>query len=299
MGMFSWCCKGCGHEIHEGELVRMNGCVGIYDGYGRAGGFDYQGASGEPSCWHEYCYKNATTEQKLDDSSSKHASNQGFGAELLFAKEGYDPQDEICFEAMVKVDSYDSETNRTYKEAWYVVDEELMNQMEYERLYSKANGGEDDEISYGTKMDICVRSESVAKHIWDKAEEVWDDREQYEKLVYEARDLIENHIGMKSPERCSQSFDNFEELKLLVERQVSKLPNPDYGYEIYITAKTSSNVRGLYYSYYKLPNTKAVPIEGEFWPHGGQKHDHVFDGTFDSRVAYMHGKTAEELGEAY
>ena len=81
MGMFSWCCKGCGHEIHEGELVRMNGCVGIYDGYGRAGGFDYQGASGEPSCWHECCYKNATTEQKLDDSSSKYASNQGFGAD--------------------------------------------------------------------------------------------------------------------------------------------------------------------------------------------------------------------------
>ena len=307
MGMFSWCCKGCGHELHEGELVRLNGCEGQYDGYGGAGGFDYGSGSGsDPSAWHVRCYNAATDKEKLDDSPSKHASNQGFGLACLENLQEYDAQDELSFKAVVRVDSYDSKTNRTYKEEWYVVDEELMNQMEYERLYSKANGGEGDEISYGTKMDICVRSESVAKHIWDKAEEVWNDRndrEQYEKLVYEARDFIENHIGMKSPKRCSQSFDNFEELKLLVERQVSKLPNPNFGYEISIFGKSEGLARmldyqGLYYNYCKLPKIKPVPIEGEFYPDGRQKNDFVPDGTF-SKTSYMHGKTAEELGGAY
>jgi hypothetical protein len=76
MGYFSWICKGCGLELHEGETVRLNGCVGEYDGYGRAGSYDHN--CGEPSAWHEKCYQAATDEQKLDDSPSKHAPNQGF-----------------------------------------------------------------------------------------------------------------------------------------------------------------------------------------------------------------------------
>jgi hypothetical protein len=31
MSMFSWCCKGRGHELKADELVRMNGCKGAYE----------------------------------------------------------------------------------------------------------------------------------------------------------------------------------------------------------------------------------------------------------------------------
>ncbi len=82
MGMFSWCCNGCGHELHTDEVVRINGCVGVYDGYGRAGNFDYQ--SGDPVCWHEYCYQDAAKDYgELDETPSKHAENQGFGYGIL------------------------------------------------------------------------------------------------------------------------------------------------------------------------------------------------------------------------
>ena len=89
MGMFSWICKGCGLELHEGELVRLNGCKGTYDGYGRAGGFDADGDL-DPRAWHEACYQAATSAQKLDETPSKHAPNQGFG----FALEKYMPHPE-------------------------------------------------------------------------------------------------------------------------------------------------------------------------------------------------------------
>lgn len=100
MGMFSWKCKGCGRELVEGERVRLNGCKGEYDGYGRAGGFDYDGE--DPVAWHQRCYKKATTEQKLDETPSEHAPNQGFGYRCLEFLKGYDPKTPIEFD--VKVD---------------------------------------------------------------------------------------------------------------------------------------------------------------------------------------------------
>jgi hypothetical protein len=80
MGMFSWECKGCHQELIQGELVRLNGCGGEYDGYGNAGGFDYcNSGSGDPVAWHQKCYGEATDSQKLDETPSRHARNQGFG----------------------------------------------------------------------------------------------------------------------------------------------------------------------------------------------------------------------------
>ena len=90
MGMFSWCCKGCGQELHEGELVRLNGSKGIYDGYGNAGGYSYEDSEVEPYAWHEACYQKATDKQKLDETPSKNAPNQGFGrARIEFAPPKY------------------------------------------------------------------------------------------------------------------------------------------------------------------------------------------------------------------
>jgi len=82
MGMFSWECKGCGIELHEGEQVRLNGCQGEYDGYGRAGGFDLNAGGSEPAAWHEVCYQAAPDKEKLDEEPSNPASNQGFGYAL-------------------------------------------------------------------------------------------------------------------------------------------------------------------------------------------------------------------------
>jgi hypothetical protein len=80
MGYFSWECKGCNQELISGELVRLNGCNGEYDGYGNAGGFEYANSgSGDPSAWHQKCYGEASDSQKLDETPSRHARNQGCG----------------------------------------------------------------------------------------------------------------------------------------------------------------------------------------------------------------------------
>ena len=82
MGMFSFVCKGCGRELHEHEIVRLNGCVGEYDGYGGAADFEYSGSYDEPRAWHEKCFQEANAEQQLDMTPSDHARNQGFGYPL-------------------------------------------------------------------------------------------------------------------------------------------------------------------------------------------------------------------------
>ena len=82
MGMFSWCCKGCGEEICQGEFARLNGRKQVYGGYG-------DGDHDEYVAWHQRCYGAATKEQKLDDNPSKRAKNQGMGAARLRFLEGY------------------------------------------------------------------------------------------------------------------------------------------------------------------------------------------------------------------
>lgn len=77
MGMFSWECKGCDAELVDGEEVRLDGSKGIYDGYGRCGNYEYE--SGEPVAWHQKCYHEATDAEKLDETPSVPARNQGFG----------------------------------------------------------------------------------------------------------------------------------------------------------------------------------------------------------------------------
>jgi hypothetical protein len=79
MGMFSWVCKGCGNELITGESVRLNGQKQVYDGYGGLVNID----QGDPSAWHNKCYLKATNEEKLDETPSKHAHNQGMGSAKL------------------------------------------------------------------------------------------------------------------------------------------------------------------------------------------------------------------------
>lgn len=102
MGMFSWACKGCGHDLKSGELVRMNGCKGTYDGYGgNSGGFDHDNCEGEPVCWHERCWGRANTAQRDDDTPSKNASNQGFGHPALEFLKGYREDAETIYKVVI------------------------------------------------------------------------------------------------------------------------------------------------------------------------------------------------------
>ena len=104
MGFFSWKCKGCSEELCEGEKVRLNGCKGKYDGYGSAGGYDYGETGGEnPIAWHEVCYQRATDKQKLDETPSKDAPNQGCGIPHLEFLPVFSPENQTRFSVQVSI----------------------------------------------------------------------------------------------------------------------------------------------------------------------------------------------------
>ena len=108
MGMFSWECKGCGHEMHGGELVRMNGHVCEYDGYGN-------GHNDEPICWHEICFQRANEGYKRCKIPSKHGNNQGFGMRALEFMEGYDPDAKTLYTVEILVTVYEKMTSTRHE----------------------------------------------------------------------------------------------------------------------------------------------------------------------------------------
>jgi len=130
MGMFSWKCKGCGHELKTKELVRMNACVGEYSGYGSAGGFEYSGSYNEPSCWHVLCYNKASVEEKLSDSSSEYAPHQGFGIEALEFLRGFDP-DGVIENYIPHFDTYRDEK----RQILYITPNGLLDELTWENIH--------------------------------------------------------------------------------------------------------------------------------------------------------------------
>jgi hypothetical protein len=92
MGMFSWNCKACGFSMRDchncsednwmGQVVIMtkggSRAVGSYDGYGRAGGFDFaeMGGGEEPCCYHQACWE--LVGKPEFDGPSRYARDQGF-----------------------------------------------------------------------------------------------------------------------------------------------------------------------------------------------------------------------------
>lgn len=204
MGMFSWCCKGCGHELKEDEYVRMNGCKGVYDGYGRnTGGFDYHEADSEPACWHELCYQQATPELKLDETASRHARNQGFGHAALEFLRGYDPK--AVYKYSIYIEIYYDNPDSFEQHRCYIVKQGnsyvLQNQDCYEKLYSDANANAE-EWYLSLPKDIS--------------------HEELERQSLAQQVMIEEKIGMQSPVRNSHVFESFDEA-LLVAHQL--LPN--------------------------------------------------------------------------
>lgn len=278
MGMYSWCCKGCGHELKEGEYVRLNGCVGEYDGYGNAGGFSYNSdCDGHmPSGWHVRCYNNATVEQKLDNSGSNHAPNQGFGLAALENKKGYSPDAETIFQAGIVAVRYDSKTNKSTRQEWYIVGGVLADQCHYETLYAEAN-----------------KEDGFAQKLYDSRPDNFyemsrDDQTAFYRMLEET---IDDHIGMKRPCANAEWYNTFEEAKSVAESLIGTLPNPDWGYELAIYGK-QEYAEGLYYKFNKIPNFNVVDIPGEFYDHGGAKIDFVYDGTFKEEIAFMHNRPA-------
>lgn len=284
MGMFSWKCKGCGHELKEGEYVRLNGCTGIYDGYGGAGGFEYSGSYKEPSGWHVRCYKNATIEQRLNDDPSQHAPNQGFGFAALENLKDYDPDAKTTFNAVIYVDHYDGKAEKTTKQQWYVVNGVLADEHHYEALYEAANGeGGITEEMWKSRPDDFYKTTTDAEQ---------------DAFYKQIQDKVDNHIGMKRPSTHSEYNDDFEETKRIVESLIPSLPNPDWGYELAIFGK-QGKIEGLYYKYNKVPGFNMVDIPGMFYAHGKPKVDFVFNGEFEEEIAFLHGRPAIEGVKSY
>lgn len=92
MGFFSWKCKTCGHPAlsHGATDVGINDWMtdvvvlskdgsrnlGSYDGYGRAGCWDYGNSNGEPCLYHRACWEVAGKPEYT--SPSKHSNDQGW-----------------------------------------------------------------------------------------------------------------------------------------------------------------------------------------------------------------------------
>jgi hypothetical protein len=95
MGSFSWCCKGCGHELCSDELVRLDGDEELYNGYGGSGGYRAIPA------WHQRCFEIASDVKKADKTPSKNAPNQGCGPAKLEFVRGYKSDASTVFVARV------------------------------------------------------------------------------------------------------------------------------------------------------------------------------------------------------
>lgn len=200
MGMFSWACKGCGHDLKHGELVRMNGCRGLYDGYGgNSGGFDHENCDGEPVCWHERCYKRANTAERDDDTPSESASNQGFGYPALEFRKGYDEKAETTYKVVI------STTTGTYpdlkRHEWHPVREGSGLVLRDHEAYKEAWDNFDD----GTDPD----------NMTDEELDVW------RKGLHER---FEATTGMKNPKFNSVAFDSLEEAKKAADLLVREIP---------------------------------------------------------------------------
>lgn len=272
MGMFSWCCKGCGHELITNEYVRMNGCKGTYNGYGGcSGGFDYEDCYGEPCCWHEACYQKATSEQKLDESPSDHAPDQGFGHAALAFLKGFDERTEVRFKPVIFVNHFDKDTKESKQWQFYIVNTDnglvLQDLNHYRSLY-----------------------DNYEDNFWDTfPESWWTETPQEEKnLVYEERQkVVQSAIGMKNPEENAVIFSSLEEAKRVAERMLSFLPSPEYGFSLCIFG-IQEKLEGLYFQRDRFPKLKKIKTgEGEF------DYDIATTGEFRDNIVYCHGRPSE------
>ena len=271
MGMFSWCCKGCGHELVTSEYVRLNGCKGTYDGYGGcSGGFDWSNSGGEsPFCWHEACYQKAPAEARLDESGSRHAGNQGFGNAALAFLKGFDESKVIIFKSVIDVSHYDRETKEIKRWEFYVVKTDSGYELQDYNAWRS---------SYDSYQDT----------FWDSLPVDWmkkTSEEEQNRVFAERSEFVQNAIGMKSPKICAAVFDSFAEAKRTVESLLESLPNPEYGFSLCIFG-TQGVLEGLYFQRDRTPRRRGIVL-----PCGEKRITET--GEFRDNILYSHGIEAQ------
>ena len=189
MGMFSWACKGCGHDLKPDELVRMNGRKGNYDGYGGNGAFDWEDAEddSEPACWHERCYRKATEEERADKTPSENADNQGFGYPALAFLPGYNERRKNSYRCIVSV--------------W-----EESKRREYHLVKSEG------ELILKDKEEYDSAWENYADYEFP---ENYDDmsEEDHKSFMQGIKEKFEASTGLKNPLDNEIHFDSLEEAK--------------------------------------------------------------------------------------
>jgi hypothetical protein len=249
MGMFSWLCKGCGHELKTNELVRMNACVGEYSGYGSAGGFEYSGSYNEPSCWHVLCYNKASVEEKLSDSSSEYAPNQGFGIEALEFLRGFDPN--IAVENYIPhFDTYKDEE----RQFLYITPDGLLDEIVWEKIH-----------------------EEVGEKYWSENEfpkdyDLWDDQQKsdYSNQILKSRIEI---AGGDLPSRRAIKYNSLQEAL----DAAAQFESPSMGDYSLIVLADQNKLHGLVYE----KNVSEVR-EGEY-------PNRIKTGRFESEITYTIG----------
>lgn len=185
MGMYSWCCKGCGHELNMGEFVRFAGRNQVYDGYG-GGVTDYT-----PIAWHSRCYYKASDKEKLDETPSKHADNQGMGFPKLEFMEFYNEKNKTAYSAVVYCALWGEKTRQEWQ------------------LHLTPNGLED-EITYDKRMEAAY--ETLRSKRPDNYWEDFNKLSEEEKNAAFKRDQeeAERLVGGPNPIHSSLKFDSFQ-----------------------------------------------------------------------------------------
>jgi hypothetical protein len=256
MGMFSWCCKGCGHELKMDELVRMNWCKGTYDGYGgNSGGFDSEGGEVEPACWHEACYRKATQEERADKTPSRHAPDQGFGHPALAFLKGYKEEAKTEYRVVVHT------TTGTYPDT------------------------KQHEFNIVMEGEFVLRDYAAYHEVWDN----WDSGEEFPDNFFEMteeernarqqrlRERFEAETGLKDPRLNAVSFPSLEHAKKVADTLVSDIPE----YDLVILGR-QRKVEGMCYE--RTRNRKYRRTDNGIEP----------TGEFREVVEYEHGVPAKK-----
>ena len=259
MGMQSWKCKGCGHELKMGEHVRINGSVAEYSGYASE-----HTESSDASAWHVQCYNKASNRKKLDDSPSAHAPNQGFGPITLEFQQGFDPKLPIT-DYTVRFDCTHvvgdtPETMKTIEMNMYLTEDNILeNENEFKEKHDAMS-----EEQWERQNDL--------EHKGEFSTEGWTD-EQYAKHDLKLRNERINKLG-DLPSRCAKKFSSLSEAIFKAESWYKARGLPSEEWFLYIDAK-QGNLSGNVYEY--------------------MNHREWNKDTIEPRVIYQIGKTANQL----
>jgi hypothetical protein len=229
MGMFSWCCKGCGEELNYHELVRLNGQKQVYDGHGGLV-FDYS----KVSAWHDRCYQQATNEEKLDETFSKSAPNQGAGAAKLENLAGYDSEVETTF----SVNVYCFCPEKSY--VFYLTNS---NKLEDQRDYL---------IKYEEEAEKLTPSEEDFNNFLKLSDEERD------RIYLDHQNKIEVSLGGPMPSRNVKNFTSFADAMKAIDEILDRdLPKELIGdYELFVYGKQGEISGSVYEKIVRKNNVK-------------------------------------------